>query len=347
MNSTLLDPADTIQENREMDLAEASKTLQDSYTGIRISFGKMGTRKTLTADQKQTTADCFDAEPDFIGSSKKLVNTRDPRYKAVTAILTRSREYWQSATIPYPEDGIRLLPRGRLSAFTAKIETLRDELDAAVQILWECFEEIKTTAEQKLGSLYNPADYPRDIRGLFRIDWDMPSLTPPDWAKTTNPRLYEELSKKVAARFDSAVQLAEEAFTAELVEMIDKLQGKLSGLDDGTEKRLKESTLDNLTDFFSRFRSLNLHSSKELDELVEKAEGILKGRDLIGGKSLNRDDLRNSQAIRSDVRTKLSAVSAQLEGLMTTAPRRAINRRKPTPTDPPADTTPADPVEEL
>jgi hypothetical protein len=319
-----------------MDLAEASKTLQDKYAGIRIGFGKMGTRKTLTADQRQTTADCFDADPDFMGSSKKLVNTKDPRYKAVTRILTRTREYWQSCTIPYPEEGIRLLNRERLEEFRRKIETLRDELNTAVQTLWECYEEIKGQAEAKLGRLYNPADYPRDIRGLFRIDWDMPSLTPPEWAKTTNPRLYEELSKKVAARFDSAVQLAEEAFTAELVETIDKLQGKLAGLDDGTEKRLKESTLDNLTEFFTRFRTLNLHSSQELDELVEKAEAILKGKDPIGGKSITRDDLRNSQAIRADVRTKLSAVSAQLEGLMTTAPRRAITRRKPTPTDPPS-----------
>jgi hypothetical protein len=39
------------------------------------------------------------------------------------------------------------------------------------------------------------------------------------------------------------------------------------------------------------------------------------------------EELRTSQSLRADVATRLSVVSAQLEGMMVSAPRRAIRRR--------------------
>ena len=143
-----------------------------------------------------------------------------------------------------------------------------------------------------------------------------------------NPNLYAEQSAKIAARFNEAVSLAEDAFISELADAIDSLQRKLNGLDDGTEKRLHGSTLENLSSFFERFKNLNLHSSAELDKIVEQAEVALSGKSLIGGNPVTRDELRDSASIRADVRTRLSAVSATLDGLMTAAPRRAITRRK-------------------
>jgi hypothetical protein len=181
--------------------------------------------------------------------------------------------------------------------------------------------------KNELAELFDPRDYPASVIGLFKIECDCPNLSPPEYLRLANPRIYEEQSRRIAARFDEAARIAEEAFAGELLDTVGKLQSKLNGLDDGTEKRLKESTLDNLSDFFQRFKALNLHTSEDLDKLVAQTEGILTGRDLMGAKGITRDDLRNSQAIRSDVRTKLSAVSASLEGLMVAKPRRAITRR--------------------
>jgi hypothetical protein len=38
------------------------------------------------------------------------------------------------------------------------------------------YEELKADARQRLGRLYNTADYPAEIRGLFRVGWDFPSV---------------------------------------------------------------------------------------------------------------------------------------------------------------------------
>src|SRR5208337_1851084 len=185
------------------------------------------------------------------------------------------------------------------------------------------------------------AAYLADFEGQYTFKVDYPSLSAPAWLRDFSPNLYAEQSAKIAARFDAAVGMAEDAFAAELADMIGTLQRKLQGLDDGTEKRLHETSLTNLREFFDRFKSLNLHSSTELDRIVEQAELAISGQNLLGGKPITKDELKDSPSLRADIRTRLSGVSATLEGMMVAKPRRAINRRKPVETTEPSD-TPAD-----
>jgi len=51
----------------------------------------------------------------------------------------------------------------------------------------EHYAELKDAARERLGSLYNPADYPESLQGLFRIDYDFLSVDPPDYLEQLNP----------------------------------------------------------------------------------------------------------------------------------------------------------------
>ena len=305
---------------------EAATHLQSDWAGIRLSFGRMGTRKTFTPGQRATAADEFDADAGYISAGKKLIDTNDPAFKAVGKIFTKARETWTDCTLPYPEPGVRLIKQDRIDGLTSKLAGYQVELADAVTHLEERYDELRERSREKLGDLYNPADYPATLEGLFRIEWDLPSLAPPEYLMG-NPQLYAEQSAKIAARFNEAVGLAEDAFAEQLFKLIDNLTRKLSGLDDGTEKVLHGSTIDNMMEFFSRFKTLNLHSSAELDKLVEQAEAAISGKGLVAGKPVTRDELEDSATLRRDVASQLSAVSATLEGMMVAKPRRAINRR--------------------
>ena len=158
-----------------------------------------------------------------------------------------------------------------IDGMTAELDSMKDELARAVDALDERYHSLRESARRRLGSLYNPADYPDTLRGTFSVSWDFPSLDPPAYLATLNPTLYAEQSARVAARFDRAVQLAEEEFIGQLAKMVDHLQEKLTGLADGTAKRFYDTEITNITDFFQRFRTLNLHSSAELDALIDRA----------------------------------------------------------------------------
>ena len=42
---------------------------------------------------------------------------------------------------------------------------------------------------------------------MFSIDWDFPSVEPPDYLQQLNPQLYEQECDWVQQRFDEAVRL--------------------------------------------------------------------------------------------------------------------------------------------
>ena len=91
------------------------------------------------------------------------------------------------------------------------------------------YEQIKGDARQRLGRLYNTADYPSEVRGLFQVAWDFPSFEPPDYLRSISPELYEEERRRVAARFDEAVRLAEQAFATEFAKLLSHLTERLTG----------------------------------------------------------------------------------------------------------------------
>ena len=69
----------------------------------------------------------------------------------------------------------------------------------------------------------------------------------------------------MATRFDEAVQLAEEAFLAEITGLVTHLTERLTGQTDGKPKVFRDSVVNNLADFFQRFRHLNIRSNEQLD----------------------------------------------------------------------------------
>jgi hypothetical protein len=167
-------------------------------------------------------------------------------------------------------------------------------------------------------TLYSVSDYPDTLRGLFQMEHDFPSVEPPDYLRELSPELFRQEQARVAARFEEAVRLAEDAFTSELGSLVSHLTERLSGTEDGKPKVFRDSAVENLSEFFQRFRTLNIGSSAQLDELVEQAQRITRG--------VEPQQLRDSAGLRQQVVTQLAGVQSVLDGLMVDRPRRRIIR---------------------
>ena len=127
------------------------------------------------------------------------------------------------------EPGIRLIRQDEIETFDTKMQTLKQDLDEAVEQLDRHYEQLKSAARNRLGSLYNPADYPFSLRGLFSVTHDFPSVEPPQYLAELSPDLYQQECDRVAARFDEAVQMAEQAFLEELQDLVTHLTERLTG----------------------------------------------------------------------------------------------------------------------
>jgi hypothetical protein len=319
--TTLIDRIETRSTNGRADTAGTTpaERLRTTMAACRVQFTWFGTKKSLTAEQKAQAAETFDAEGRFLSAGKKLIDTKHNSFRAVTAIRTKITDYWRGLTLPFPEPGVRLIKHDQVEGFDQQMADYKAELEDAVKTLDRCFDELKQAAAQRLGSLFNFDDYPATLVGLFGVSWDYPNIEPPDYLIGVSPELYRQEQDRVRARFEEAVQLTEQAFLDEFAKVVAHLTERITGVnEDGTLKVFRDSAIANLCDFFERFRSLNVRSNQQLDELVVQAQRAVRG--------VAAQDLRDSQSIRQEVVTQLAQVQNSLDAMLIDRPRRRILR---------------------
>ena len=311
--TTLTQPARTLQ------TVSPSDRLRTSMAAARVSFTWLGVRKSLSSSQKDQAANHFGAESKFLSAGKKLIDTSHPAFKAVTNVRSQTIAYWKEVSLPFPEPGIRLIRLDAIEEFNRKMALYQVQLEEAVRTLDQHYEELRNAARERLGELFDPADYPATLVGMFAIEHDFPSVEPPQYLQHFSPEMYRQECQRVQSRFDEAVQLAEQAFMEELSRLMEHLTERLSGQDDGKPKVFRDSAIANLTEFFERFRSLNVRSNEQLDELVLSAQRIVQG--------IEPQQLRDNQWLRQSITTRMTAVQAGLDQLLVDRPRRNIQRR--------------------
>jgi hypothetical protein len=297
----------------------AAQGLRTTMAAVKLAFTWLGVRKTLAPEQRTTAARAFQADRELLSASKLILDTKNPAYRAVAAVRSEASSYWRTVTLPFPEAGIRLLPQNSLGLFANTMQTYRERLQEAARELAAQYDTIKSEAQRRLGSLYNASDYPTTLDGLFDMEWSVVPIEPPQYLVALNPEVFRQEQARVRERFESAVELAEQAFATELQRLTAHLAERLTGLHDGQPKVFRDSAVENLREFFERFRRLNIRSNPELDALVEQAQQTING--------VEPQTLRDSNRLRQMVARDFEQIQAGVGELLVDRPRRNILRR--------------------
>jgi hypothetical protein len=304
-----------------LDAVGPAQRLRRIAAAVRVHFTWWGIHRTLTAQQKEEVGATWSADARLLTAGKKLIDTKHEAVRKLTSLRSRVTNYWRGLTLPYTEPGVRLIRQSDVEAFVHKMGEHRDELAQAEAELNAVFEQVKLDARRRLGRLYSSGDYPPEVRGMFAVDWDFPSVEPPAYLLRIAPDVYEQERQRVSARFEEAVRLAEQAFVEEFRKLLSHLTERLADDDDGERRVFRDSAVNNLRQFFNRFRHLNVSSNAELDALVEEAQRLVQG--------VTPQRLRDDTALRSHVQMEMSRVQAQVAGLITEVPRRRLVRHRP------------------
>jgi hypothetical protein len=297
---------------------EFGKKLRKQTIAVRLRKNKFGLTKKLNAEQISRAAGEFEADSRFLKATKKLLNNRDKAYLAVTGQLNLATATWKAMTVPFPEPGVRLIKKDRVEQFTQAIAAIQAQLAQEAAALQEQYAALRVQAQERLGELFNPHDYPEDISGQFQIDYEFPSVEPPDYLKQLHPDLWEAQAKRVEARFQEAVALAEQAFLAEFQKLVSHLVERLTPSNEGEKKKFFiNSTVENLTEFFGRFADLNVGNNAELETLIEQAKQVVSG--------VTPGQLRKDVLLQQQIATNLGEVASKLDLLMVNKPERAFD----------------------
>ena len=124
-------------------------------------------------------------------------------------------------SLPYPEPGVRLIRQDRVEEFAAQMADFQVELDDAVRQPRPPLRRAEAGRRRAARAPVQPGRLSRDAgRPLRRRSGTSPAFEPPDYLRAALPGLYEQERARVAARFDEAVQLAEQAFLEEFARLV-------------------------------------------------------------------------------------------------------------------------------
>lgn len=297
-------------------VVETANELRQTMGAVKLSFSWLGTQRKLSDLQTKQAADTFHAATDLVTASKRLIDTKNATYRTLTAIKSQASSYWRSMTLPYPQEGVRLIKQADVAAFEDKMREYKEQLAAAASNLQLEYESIKEAAREKLGDLFNPLDYPPTLEGVFEIKWEYPPVEPPNYLMTFNPELYSQEQSRIQQRFETAVIMAEDAFAEQLQEMISHLIERLTDEPDGTKKQFRASAVENFKEFYENFRRMNVRSNAQLDGLIQQANDLVAGVDPA--------DLRKNGDLRRNLSQQMTTVKTALDTMITNAPRRRV-----------------------
>src|SRR5262249_4145980 len=84
--------------------ARAAARIEGNVGACRVRFSPwLGVTKGLTREQKTEAARQFGADTSYVSAAKKLFDTKDDAYRAVTEVRNEARGFWFSKTLPYVE----------------------------------------------------------------------------------------------------------------------------------------------------------------------------------------------------------------------------------------------------
>lgn len=306
----------TVTPEENTTVEQTASDLRQTMGAVKLAFSWLGTQRKLSDAQTKQAADTFHAATDLVTASKRLIDTKNTTYRVLTTLKSQASAYWRSMTLPYPQEGVRLIKQSDIGAFEERMREYKEQLVAAAANLQLEYEAIKVAAREKLGELYNPSDYPASLEGVFDLRWEYPPVDPPNYLMTFNPELYQQEQQRVQQRFETAVVMAENAFAEQLQDMIAHLIDRLTDEPDGTKKTFRASAIENFKEFYDNFRSMNVRSNAQLDSLIARATNIVSGVDV--------KELRKNNNLRQNLTQQMGEVKTALDSLITNAPRRRV-----------------------
>jgi len=227
--------------------------------------------------------------------NKLLVNKAllDP----ISKVASKVRDYHYGVTLPWSDAGA-LLPSTLFIDYTAKMRAYKAEFQAAVNTMVSQYPAEVQAARVRLGTMYNPADYPMDweLKDRFNIALEFTPVPDAhdfrvDVSNEAQDELRESVKQSVADRQADAVK----ATFARVRDVVSKIAERLS-IEDAI---FKDTLVYNARDLCLVLKALNITDDPALDAVhAEITQHLLK----------HPDAIRRNPGLRRDVAAKAAEI---------------------------------------
>ncbi len=250
------------------------------------------------------------AEDNAVRANKSLLGEH------IGGVQTAERALRQTVnerTLPWMDDGTRILKGSGFVAFTEAMAAPTRQFDAAVDAFIAAYPEIKHEAERRLGNAYSESDYPPVSRLKERFGVKLTYLPVPS-AEDFRVNLADD---EIAAVRRNAEQALRGTVNDAVRSLLDRLQGPVAHM--ASRLRLfrrtsagkvqhpfRDSLVENVRAIVRLAPALNLMDDPRIAELCTEIERHLTMHD--------PEELRSSAALRESVADEADAILKRMQG---------------------------------
>ncbi len=291
--------------------------IQQETVILSLDLGKVTNRRTVSSDTDSIDTevdrkmlhvgiDLFDSQElrDCINYQQSVKYEIRGKY-SVPSFLKGGMYMVKLAAIPMVEEILKQAQENFgvvVEAFAAVVNKRRDE------------------AKERLKGEYDESLYPTEeqVRDSFRIDWAWYTVGTPEALKKISEEFFNSEKDKHAKQLEAASDGVNALLAAEAKKLSEHLVERLTPDEEGNQKQIRKSAVDNVKNFLETFQLRSIGTSEELREQIAKIDKLVSGVDA--------RDLRVNDSLKASVSEGFKEIAAALDALVVSKPKRYMGK---------------------
>jgi len=265
------------------------------------------TANKIDKDASRKVADDNRASADA-GHFRKNLMAGSHLRKEIADYAAGCRLWHNTRTMPWADRGPRLLPTSLFFDYKTEANARQNYFMDKREQFGREYPRLQQTAQNYLGDLYDPLDYPSLEEVMGKFDFRLVFSPVPDAGDFRLDLPQQELDA-MRAQYESHANERVEAAMKEqwgkLHDMVARMSEKLVEPEDEDKRRWHDTFLTNAHEMCGMLTHLNITRDPTLEEARRGLERAIAGVEI--------DHLKEDSTVREDVKTKLDAMLKQYQ----------------------------------
>lgn len=273
-------------------------------------------------EASEQIAEIHNAEKDSGRFNKRLVPRKE--LEEITKIIGSARRDHEFVTLPWSDNGYRVLPAAAYMDHTTTMRLHAGEFNAAVSRLAARF-EVLVTNQSRLGTLFKVEDYPgmrsegeklrftvpEELRSRFSFETKvLPLPDADDFRVSIGDQDRERIKRQIAESIQASLRVGTRELWQRLYKVVSHMSQRMTEYNtaqDGSKPRLYDSMITNIVEIVDVLPKLNIAGDTELDQMASEIRKSLV---------VDPQELRKSETMRSDAARAAADIAQRMAAYM-------------------------------
>lgn len=230
---------------------------------------------------------------------------------AIKKFVANTRNTHYALTLPWSDLGHRLCPTQRyLTKYEPTMSALQYEFDRLVTQFLDAYQWKKADAQAKLGSLFNPDEYPtrEKLEDKFRFRYvALPMPDAGDWRLDVSNEQAQVLREQYEKFYGDQLKGALGDVWRRTHDALSKMSERIDFADGETKKIFRDSLVDNVYEVIEMMEECNITGDASMTDAANRLRNALSG--------VTADALREDGYLRHKTKQEVDAVKKMIDDL--------------------------------